>query len=777
MRKNSTMEKNFKEKFYSARELSLLLSITSSWIRKRARKEGWIYREESFRGGKILKYSSSSLSPDHQSKLKMADGSGSSSTQIQEADSEPAPILIDQPSFFLTTQENKIRTPERALGSRDLENDQFMKKVKILEEIDSIPPFWKKGRRQWIQAIGLKYGKKSPGTIYRWLQKREAKDLAGLRHTKSSQGKAKSWDPEAKDFWQGLILKREHRGICLKDLYHDIMLIEAQKHGWKIGGYRSGLWWAQKINPILKKYSRGGRWALDNALPPILRDYSDLAPFEILVGDQHKFDRWVIGDETGEVYRQEAYGCMDLRTRIWYGAAIAKKYDSWLIGMALYLGISCYGVFKNFYSDHGKPECSRYLRNILEGMKKFGMVWEQTADFPSEAAEADGEEINPCLILPGDHRFAVVRNAKAKLIERAFRDLEHIMESHFRLSGRTKRLCDDIHWQEIDQEEAESLAKSGKLLTAREHALWMYRAMDYYNRKEPHRGVLREWVWKPKPSEATPWDCLIACCKEGWRKKGISKEAADLIFLAKEERAIQRGRIEFRGNFYEHERLIEIEGRVDVRFNPMDLSEILVFHEGRYLCIAIPVERSSMKDLDLAKRKIIEKRTLAKKFSEEFKKLTHHIPDFRQYSAVPEAERVAALIGKDKKKRSAQQAEFTRQWEKDELERACARMDEKEAKHLQWPGRQRALLPAPVRPEFFRSERERFESCRKAEEAGMELTEDDRLFMDVFESKMRPGERENLQAQREWNLLSIEARRSERERPEKGESDEKRFCS
>jgi hypothetical protein len=189
------------------------------------------------------------------------------------------------------------------------------------------------------------------------------------------------------------------------------------------------------------------------------------------------------------------------------------------------------------------------------------------------------------------------------------------------------------------------------------------------------------------------------------------------------------------------------------------------------------MEWSSMKDKDLAKRKIIEKRAKTKEIVEEYKRATCGIPDLKRYSEVPKTHRAVALIGKDRRKRAAQQAEFTREWEKDELERACARMDEKEAKHLQWPGRQRALLPAPVRPEFFRSERERFEWCRKAEEAGMELTEDDRLFMDVFESKMRPGERENLQAQREWNLLSIEARRSERERTEKGEPDEKRFCS
>lgn len=718
-----------------------------------ARKDGWSCYEETVRGGKILKYDPNNLSPEFQKALGGSNGNGSSMAQAP-LETSTAMILVDQPLPFApfsslhngdlkTSSENQNWIPEKAINPNDLEDPRFTTKLAVLKEADEMPSFWKKGRRAWIEAVGLKYGVHL-ASIYRWLEKCEGRDIAGLRHTKVSQGKAKSWDAEALEFWKGLILKREHRGIRLKNLYYDVMLIEAHRHKWKIGGYRSSVWWAQKINPLLKTLSRGGKLALDNALPPILRDYSDLVPFEILVGDQHRFDRWVVDDDTGEVIRQECYIWVDLKTGIIYGLAVDKKYDSWLMGLALRIGIRCYGAFQSIYTDNGKPECSHYLTSILDGMKSFGLTWEQTTNFPGEAAEVDGEEINPYILLPGSHRKAIVKNSKAKLIEKVIRDFEEIMESHFRLPGRTKRLTDDVHSQEVDEEEARDLAKAGKLLLASEHALMMYWAADYYNREKPHRRILKEWIWKPKPASATPYDCLKACYEAGWRPRKISEEAADLIFLARGERVVRLGRIELKGDFYEHEALIGIEGRVDLRFNPMDLSEILVFGKGKYLCTATPVEYSSMKDMDLAQRKIHEKRARAKRFSEDFKRLTCNIPDFRQYSTVPEAERVAALVGAEKKKRAAERAKINRPQTPQELESEIRKNEE-----VKLLPSARDQKPLPERPAFFHSEFDHFKWARDYRRRGGSLSEEELTFVAGFEGRMSPAQAEHWETESE----------------------------
>jgi putative transposase len=394
------------------------------------------------------------------------------------------------------------------------------------------------------------------------------------------------------------------------------------------------------------------------------------------------------------------------------------------MGLALRIGIRCYGAFQTIYTDNGRPELSRYLQNILDGMKIFGMTWDQ----------ADPREVNPSTIPPGTHRKTNVGNPPAKLIEKTLRDLEEIMESHFRLPGRTRRLTDDTHWQEIDQKEAEALAKSGKLLLASEHALMVYRAADYYNNEKSHRSVIDEWIWKPKPSKATPHDCLVACYRDGWRPRKISEKAADLIFLARDDRVVRLGRIEFRGDFYEHKDLIGIEGRVDLRFDPMDLSEILVFHQGKYLCTAIPVEYSSMKDMPLAQRKIREKRDRAKGFVEEYKRLTSPVPDIRQYSTVPKAERVAALVGREKKKRALVRGGVYRIRTDEELE---AEIKNQAIKLLPAPRDQK---PLPERPTFFRTDTERYLWCRDYHSRGGALNKVDSDFLAEYTSKMSPAE-------------------------------------
>jgi putative transposase len=523
-----------------------------------------------------------------------------------------------------------------------------------------------------------------------------------------------------------------------KDLF-DILQIEARRRGWAIGEYESANWWFKKRwNPLMEAMQRGGVRALDNLLPPVLRDYSDLAPFEILVGDQHRFDRWVMDDETGEVFRPEGYLWQDLRTRIIYGAAVDKKYDAWLIGLALRLGIACYGAFGSIYTDNGKPELSKYVTGILANMRALGMEWQRTQEATLDLLDVDDEDVRAHYTIPGTHIKAVVKNAKAKMIEGTFYRLERIMASVLKLAGQTKRLGDDIHWQDVDHGEAMKLAQLGRLLTSREFALAMYLACDHYNSKKAHRGVLSEWAWTPRPKEATPADCLMAAYNnDAWKPRMISKDAADLLFLARGSRTVNKGRITFANDFYEHDALMELHGqRLDIRYNPMTLDELHVFQGAQYLCTAAPVERSSMKDLDLASRKIAEKRERRKKFAEEFRRIAAIAPDFREYSKVPEAERVAVLIGEEKRKRAAAQIEFNRPVTQEELDAHIEKMEQGLPLPLKSP------KPLPERPGSFATDITRFLWILDVLKAGVELTAEDEAFKQKYLAEQSPGQRD-----------------------------------
>ena len=623
-----------------------------------------------------------------------------------------------------------------------------------------MPPGFPQGKDAWIKYVAIKH-KVARGTIYRWIAKYDKRGIAGIEHRKSSMGAPKAWTPEALDFWVGLCLKPEHRKIDLADLYHDALIIEAHRRGWDIGGYASAVWWRRKkCTPLLLAMRDGGLRAVDNLLPPVLRDYSDLAPFEMLVGDQHRFDFWVVDDDTGAVFRPECFLWQDLRTRIIYGMAFDRHYDAHLCGLALRVGIQIYGLFTGIYTDNGKPELSKYMMGILSEIRGLGAEWRLTEDAPADVLDVDPEEVDPVApVAPGTHKKAVVKNAKGKMAEGTFAVFENLLRSKFRVAGYAKRLTDDPDTQDVDQEEAMKLAKENRLLLASEFYLTCYRVADHYNRAKAHRGVRKEWAWQPKPAEATPHDCLLACCVDGWRPRWISNEAADHIFLKRQSRTVQLGRVTIDGEQYEHDALLDLpkSQRVDCRFNPLERDVILVYVDGQFLCPAHPVEYSSMKDGDLARKKIMEKREKRKAVADGFRAIVKQIPDLRQYSQVPEAEKVAALVGEERKRQEAARANLTRPQSVEELAAGISILEELNERLPD--GRTVAFAasqigkPVPPRPTHFMTDSDHFFWCLKCEIAGGELQKEDLAFVQKYESEMTPAQRERWQFEREYGAV------------------------
>ena len=458
----------------TAKEIAELIGKTERAIQIRANKEFWTYVEENgrARGGLTKKYPLLSLSGDIQAAHVKKTMQGGDTLKIgkiitlfpalaPEAVSAYRDAMLPIPSFTDAIAKGGLdfgmsewdTDPSLRFSQEDLRNPRIAKILAILRDVDEMPRDWTKGKRKWVELLAVKYDVTFQ-SIYRWMKKYDKKGIAGICHRKSTNGLPKKWHPDALEYWISLCLKREHRKIDKKDLY-DILIIEARRHRWEIGKYESAMWWFEKrATPQLLAMQKGGLRALDNVLPPILRDYSDLAPFEMLVGDQHRFDFWVVDDETGEVFRPEGYLWQDLRTRIIYGAAIDHKYDSQLIGLALRIGIGVYGAFGSIYTDNGKPELSRYLTGIMSDMRSLNLGWERTVDATMDVLDMEPEDINPNIIIPGTHKKAIVKNAKAKMIEGTFDKIEGILRSRFRLPGSVKRLSADIHHQDVDQNEA-----------------------------------------------------------------------------------------------------------------------------------------------------------------------------------------------------------------------------------------------------------------------------------------------------------------------------------
>ena len=717
------------------------LRVSKRRINSRAEREGWPFTNG---GNRQRIYTLEDLPDDVQQALITSNSIHSS--QIMLSNLPPGLALSAAQNSLESNQSyQEPWTEERAIGTDVINDPRVGKWARIIQEAAKVPAGWKK--RTWIETVATKHGTTFQ-TVYRQMGKYRSQGLAGLKHRKPTQRLApRAWTPEAVDFWIGLCLKREHRKISKKALYR-VLFSEAHKRGWRIGEYTSALWWyRQRVIPQLTALQRGGLRALDNSLPPVLRDYSDLEPFEILVGDQHRFDFWVTDDDTGQVFRPEGYFWQDLRTRCFYGGALDKRYDAHLMGLALRMGMKIFGPFGAIYTDHGKPEESNYIIQLQKTMRQYGLYVQRTTDLPADLAGADAEEINPCTLMPGTHIKAVVRNAKGKMVEGTFKHFEGILRNDLRIPGNVKILAGPDEENEIDQKEIARLAASGKLLTFREFCVAVLKAMDFYNSKKPHRGVRREWNFGSPPVQPTPMDCLRACHANGWKPVYLSHEAVDLLFLPQATRAINRGRITWKDEPYEHPALVELPTgrRVTIRFDPMEPAWLLVFSGGEFLCRAEPAELSSMKDKTLAARKIAEKRRLRRRYIEQYQELTAAIPDFRRYSEVPAAERVAAQIGAAKREQIAEQQERLRVRTPEELEEAIGRLEAR-AEETRCGKLQKSI---PERPLYFLTDYDRYKWIVDVELAGGNPAEEDAAFKEGYEARMSRGEAERWAISRE----------------------------
>jgi putative transposase len=734
-------------------EVAAMEGKTNRTIRRNIKKYGKT-REVPSRGrnGKTTQIHVSSLPPELQKKFVVEHGIHAGHSIIPSLSTEAALVATEQalpsnigfpsgapenagggrhvtsPLPIVSPANNGAPSPPYVLPADILRDDRVGRIARFCEGVMRPP----KGitRTAHLKALCLREGI-SLATGHRWAKTYHEKGHAGLKHRKSNRGEPRSWTPAAIDFWVGLCLKRPHRKLDFAPLY-EALCIEAQKQEWIIGSYSSALWWYRKrVVPQFKALQRGGLRALDNLLPPVVRDYSDQPPLSIIVGDQHRFDFWVQDDEVGTVFRPEGYFWQDLRTRCFYGGAVAKKYDAQLMGLALRMGMKVFGPFGSIYTDHGRPEESKYIMGILKEMRALGLEARQTEDIYAELDGVDPEEMHCLVSMPGSHMKAVVRNAKAKMIEGTFRELERIMRNVLKVPGHVKDIKALQEEQEVDHKEIERLAAAGKLLTFREFVLAWLKAMDYYNAKKVHRGVLKEWAWKPRPKQATPMQCLAQCYLAGeWKPVQVSEQLIDMVFLRRTTRVVDRGRIWLNKICYEapqgegERELAALTGqRVSVRHeHPLDPSYVLIFNGDTFVCEARPVEPSSMKNKELARRKIAQKRALRRQFLDEYRALTSRVPDFIQYSQVPDAEKAAAIVGRKRRQQALKEAERLRPQTAEEL---AAKVEEMEQRLL------------PRRP-IFQSEIERYRWILDEQARGNPISEEDAAFVAQQEAGMKP---------------------------------------
>jgi len=470
-----------------------------------------------------------------------------------------------------------------------------------------------------------------------------------------------AWDAEALAFFKQFYLKvsREAGRCTVRNAYQQT-LIAAARNGWKIGSEQSAYVHARKIHAALKLYVKGGSRALDNMFY-IARDLTGLRPFQIVVGDQHRFDFWVTDDQ-GVYFRPECYLWLDMRTRLVYGIAFDRNYNTRTVLRALKQGVMRFGKFESTYNDNGSGEKSAVADYTIEQLQNYGMKFCDEGDlYRTETGAyvvegADGKMVNVARSRTEWKKqnrriYANVKNAKTKPIERFFSTLEQILRDMI-TPGLVIDAASDAATEEESSRRLQWQKDNGYILPFEE---FVYRVLDAINTYEQRtHGTLQR----------SPMVELEHAVKvEGWRPAKIEENDIKYLFLERGHAIVRDGRVtlakrQFIGPDLTQEMIRKNRGnltglnrqKVELRYDPENLDDgIWAIDPRNNEAVALtPVTPIPMLDDKAASGALEWKRRNMKAVSETYRDMTKDAQltlfEPQKFKELGESKAAAAMI-------------------------------------------------------------------------------------------------------------------------------------
>ena len=362
--------------------------------------------------------------------------------------------------------------------------------------------------------------------------------------------------------------------------------------------------------------ARDGEKALSDKVEPyIKRNASLLDVGDILVADGHKLAFQVINPFTGKPCRATLVGFLDWKSTALVGYEIMLEENTQCIASALRNAIINLDMIpKIVYQDNGRAFRAKYFTDE----KGFGEL-----GFYGLYAKLGIETV-----------FARPYNARSKVIERFFKEFqegfEKLMPSYVGSSiinkpaylKRNEKFHSNLHNALLvgGVKRARSEADSSPLPPIR-----------YIPTIEETIKMIDMWLKfkNSQPCTNAP-NMTIAEVLENRKKQNIDKSVLDDLMLATEVKTIQRNGVRFLNCDYFDERLYGLRGKVLVKYNLFDLTNVKVFTpKGEYLCTAERVTEThpmakilgTVEDLEDYKQKIQKQQKLKRKTINSVKKL------------------------------------------------------------------------------------------------------------------------------------------------------------
>ena len=407
-------------------------------------------------------------------------------------------------------------------------------------------------------------GSISIGTLHRWVrafEKHESTECLQPKYKWSKQGEYNS------------ILNDEMRNILLTLLLHPSKYnygkaIKLTKEILRKRGYEE-----LPCDLSFKRFAENFRknnyaeWILrregmkayhDKVEPYIERDISKIEVGDVIVADGHVLNFQVINPFTGRPTRATLVGFLDWKSTALVGYEIMMTESTQCIASALRNAIINLGLIpKVVYQDNGKAFKSRFFQNV---------------DFEEDLFNGVYANLNIHSV------FAKPYNARAKVIERFFREFQEELEK-----GMPSYIGTSI-------EDKPAWLKRGEKL----HAEWHKKLTDNHIPSVSEASkYINSWIEfhnnQPCPNDRTK---TIKECLNSVQKQNIDVQILDDLMMKTEGRTINKHGITFLNMHYRSEAILGIRDKVNIRYSLFDLSKVNVYSKkGEFICVAHRVQK------------------------------------------------------------------------------------------------------------------------------------------------------------------------------------------
>lgn len=408
----------------------------------------------------------------------------------------------------------------------------------------------------------------SKRTIRRWDKlRREQGETALVDSRGKHEHHQKKMTDEMFEIFQYYYLEESRKSASLCRTLTELELKKLGRPAADLPSDRSFQRWADERipEPVIQFFRYGEKACKDKCLPYILRSYDDLMSNDIWVCDNHTFDVIIQKDE--KPLRVYLTAFLDVKSRKFVGHYVTLNPSLDATIYALRRGLERYGIPKRILSDNGRE----FLTFDLGGR-----------GFRKRAKDA---ELDPATIMERlgiEFRTALVKNARAKIIERSFLTVKEEFSKLFDAytGGNTQERPERLKYIEKDL---------NKLTVLENFETFVEQYIEgWYNRRE-NRGIGMRGM--------TPNQVFQKYLVE---QRTASPEILNLMLLRSTKlQKVKRGSVHL--SLYGQEILFRDTGLINmhgnsvyVRYDPQHLETVRVYDEkDRYLLTAAQEESLS----------------------------------------------------------------------------------------------------------------------------------------------------------------------------------------